>query len=283
MTALSSMKWLGVVALVLGNVVSLLVLHRSPTTLAPFDEYCRRLDRAAGFLRLPRAGHAVGLTQLAGGLSLLGMARAWMSPWPLVWLAAVLAAPALALSRARRARVEQIEAQLDGWLITLASSLRATPSLGEALSASVSTTPRPLAEEVDLLLKEHRLGAPLDRALDDMARRIDSRSLTAMVLTLQVARASGGGISEALERSASALREMLRLDGVVRTKTAEGKAQAFVVCAVPFPFFGALHAIDAGLLAPLTATPSGHLVLAAASAIWLAAVVLARRIVQVDL
>ena len=42
----------------------------------------------------------------------------------------------------------------------------------------------------------------------------------------------------------AALREIARLEGVVRTKTAEGKAQAMVVAVMPFPLIGLLNYLN---------------------------------------
>jgi tight adherence protein B len=209
---------------------------------------------------------------------------AWLGRalWPVSFASLFLALPPRLLERARVRRVERIEAQLDTWMTMLAGSMRATPSLGEALASTVPLTARPLSEEIDLALKEHRLGISLDDALTRVDGRIGSRSFSAAMLTLRVARAAGGDLSRCLEESAASLREMARLDAVVRTKTAEGKAQAAVISAMPWLIVPVLHWVDPSFLAPLAATLEGHVIIGAAFALWISAVLLAQRIVQVD-
>lgn len=280
---LQALRWIGIVAAAVGGSGAGLLGWYTPQTSERVAKLVARHDAALAFLRLPALGRALVVLQLAASIAAALLTRVTGS---CAWLGISVAAwtlPGLWLSRRRDLRVLALEAQLDGWLVSLANALRATPSLGEALAATVWTTQSPLAQELDHLLKEHQLGVPLDRALDAAAQRIGSRSFTALLLTLQVARASGGGVSECLERAAATLREMLRLDGVLRTKTAEGKAQASVVGVLPFPFFALLDALDPAMLQPMLTTDAGHVLLACALLIWAVAVALAWRIVQVDL
>jgi len=139
-----------------------------------------------------------------------------------------------------------------------------------------------MSEEIDLMYKEYELGTALDRALEQFAERIGSKTLSGAVLALQVARNSGGNLPEMLEQAATALRELARLEGVVRTKTAEGKAQAFVIGMIPLPMVGGIHLMDDHFFAPLVTTFAGNLVVGAAATLWLLAILLSSKILAVD-
>jgi tight adherence protein B len=192
-------------------------------------------------------------------------------------------APKVQLERLVARRVTAIEVQIEPWLNAVANALKASSSLGEAIAASVSLLPAPMSEEIDLLTKEYELGSSIDKALEQMAERIASRTLSGAVLALQVARNSGGNLPEMLENAASALRELARLEGVVRTKTAEGKAQAFVIGVIPAPMVVGIHMMDNQFFAPLVATFTGNLVVGAAVALWATAIILASKILAVDI
>jgi tight adherence protein B len=97
-----------------------------------------------------------------------------------------------------------------------------------------------------------------------------------------VGRQTGGDLPAILEQSALTLREMSRLEGVVRTKTAEGKAQAYVLGGIPFVLVGAIHLVDENWLPPLFETGLGLAILSVALTLWVAAIFLARRILTVD-
>ena len=106
--------------------------------------------------------------------------------------------------------------------------------------------------------------------------------MSGALATLLVARQTGGDLPAILEQSAATLREMARLEGVVRTKTAEGKAQAYVLGAIPFVLIVAIHLVDEHWLPPLFEKPLGLMILAVATTLWVAAILLARRILTVD-
>jgi tight adherence protein B len=191
--------------------------------------------------------------------------------------------PKVQLERLVARRVAEVEALVEPWLNAVANALKASPSLGEAIACSASLVPSPMSEEVDLLVKEYEFGTALDRALERFATRIGSRTLGGAVLALQIARNSGGNLPETLENAAGALRELARLEGVVRTKTAEGKAQAFVIGAIPVPMVAGIHQLDSHFFDALWATFAGHVVIGTAVVLWLLAIVLSLRILAVDI
>jgi tight adherence protein B len=203
--------------------------------------------------------------------------------WPLLLLLpGLLVAPKVLLEWLVARRILKLEEQIEPWLNAIANALKASPSLGEAIASSISLVQSPMSDEVDVLVKEYELGTPLDRALDQFAERVESRTLAGTVLALKVARRSGGNLPETLESAAAALRELARLEGVVRTKTAEGKAQAFVIGAIPVPMIGLIYFIDQNFFEPLAQTFLGNLVVAGAAALWVVAILTARKILAVD-
>lgn len=200
----------------------------------------------------------------------------------LTLLALVAVAPGAYLDRQLRARREALEEQLDGFVLALANALKASPNVGSALLSLRPSLDGPMRQELDLMAKELSLGTPLGEALTRMAARIGSRSADAAIGAVLVGRRLGGNLPEVLETTAGTLREMRRLDGVVRAKTAEGKAQLWVVGALPFALVMVLGALMPGFLDPLTESLAGGAVVTACVGLWLSAVVLARKILQVD-
>jgi len=132
-------------------------------------------------------------------------------------------------------------------------------------------------------VREYELGTPLDEALQHFADRLPSKTVAGAVLAIKIARRSGGDLPRMLDNAGAALRELARLEGVVRSKTAEGKAQALVVGAIPVPLVLALHCGDPKYFAPLLQTFTGTLVIAGAAALWATAIVLSRKILAVDI
>jgi tight adherence protein B len=235
------------------------------------------------FLRASLRGSQVFAIQAGSALVTIGAAL-WL--WKPTWLALVVpiaCLPKAYLAQLAAARVTKIEAQIEPWLTALANALKASPSLGEAISSTPSLMASPISEELDVLVKECELGAPLDAALNSFANRINSMTLSTAITALKIARRSGGNLTEMLETLAASLREMARLEGVVRTKTAEGKAQTMVIGVLPLPLVLGVNAIDSQFFDPLVHSFLGHLIIAGAAALWATALIATRKILAVDL
>jgi tight adherence protein B len=279
--------WLGrgaalltIVALVCA-MFSLFSTREAPARAA-LSKYTAELDRRLRFLRAEARGIQVLLGQVvfALGLSVLATVR---GPWLLVLLIPlVLVGPNVVLQRKVAQRVAKIEEQLETWLGAVANALQASASLGEAIAASASLVPPPMSQEIELVTREYELGTPLDEALENFSERVPSKTIAGAILALKVARRSGGNLPQMLKDAAAALRELARLEGVVRTKTAEGKAQAIVVSAIPVPMVLGINYLDPSFFAPLTQSFVGQLIVAGASALWVIAILMARKILAVD-
>lgn len=277
---------LGGIAL-LGSAIALgfyrLVFRPGSPTHKQWKRYVHLLDEDLKFLRQVTTGKAIASGQAVTVCLWSFLALAAGLPQLLLVNLLLLLVPILWLKRLRRHRIQRLGDQLDGWLQALANALKASASLGDAIASSQGLLHAPMSEEVDVLLKETLLGTPLDVAIQNMARRIGSRTISSALVTLLVARKSGGNLPHTLERSATALREMARLEGVVRTNTAAGKGQAYVLGAVPAVIIAAVHWIHPDLLVPLWETFIGNVVVGIALSLWIGAVILFVKILRVDI
>lgn len=245
--------------------------------------YEARLERHTTFLLMSQSGSQIARLQLI--LCFVLFASFMLTKSGALALLAAFAAvlPPLVLSKRHMVRISKLERQLDTWLLMLANALKATSSVAEATASTVPLIPRPFLEEVDLLVKEMRLGAPLHRAVTAMARRINSTVISGALATIVVASQTGGNLSQTLEQSSAALRESARLDGVLRTKTAEGRGQVLVLASMPFLLCTAIGWLDPSWFDPMIDHRYGRVVLVICSSLWLAASFWAYRIVRVDL
>jgi len=248
-----------------------------------YERYVTTLDGYVRFLLLKTTGAYIARVQAIVIGVLLVLLAASGNPLVIAILAVAAAAPLAVLDRRKTERIEQLEQQLDGWLMMLANAIKATPAIGEALKSTASLVQAPMAEELDLIVKEVQLGTPVDQAVLNASNRIESTMVSGALATLVIARQTGGDLPKILETNASSLREMTRLEGVVKSKTAEGKGQVVVLAVVPFFMVGLLGWIDPSWLAPLTSNFAGYMVVAIAVGLWALAIIWARSILDVDL
>jgi tight adherence protein B len=281
-------SWVGFAAIAMiaiaGSAAMMLVaLDPNSGVRRRLARYEAALDKEIEFLLYRTTGQKIARIQLCIIAGILIGAFLLNDVFFLALLPFVAIIPIAVLQRRRDKRIAAIELQLDGWLMVLSNALKAAPSLGEALATSQSLSRPPMSEEIDLVLKEIRLGNPTDQALLHMAARCNSRTLWGAVATLLVSRQTGGDVSRILEDSADTLREMARLEGVVKTKTADGRAQAYVLGVLPVFLLAAIHFVDPNWLSALGSSALGYLITIAAATLWILGFLSARRILAVDI
>lgn len=203
------------------------------------------------------------------GWYLLAGAGAFVPPW---WI-----------ERMRRRRVLALEAQIDGFLVALSNALKTTPSVADAFISVGAIIADPMREEIATAVKEMRFGATLEQALSLMASRVGSTQLDSALSTVLIGRQVGGNLPKILNTTAASLREMVRLEGVVRTKTAEGKMQVWVLAIFPLLLVLAINAINPGTFDPLTQSAIGYVLVVLAVFFWAAGLFVARKILAVDI
>jgi tight adherence protein B len=245
--------------------------------------YVQSLDAEQRLLFLPERGRSTALGQGLGIVLVIAAAGFLRMPSLSLLGLAIAAAPKVVLSSLRERRKLAIDAKLDGFALTLSNAMRATPSIGRALAMVQRILPPPLDQEVELMLREMRVGSSVEQSLLSMSTRIKSVSLDAVLSGILIGRQVGGNLPEILETTASTLREMGRLEGVLRSKTAESKAQVYVLAIFPLVLGLGFNTIAPGYFTPMTSSGTGVVMLAAAVGFWIGSIVVARRILAVEL
>jgi tight adherence protein B len=190
--------------------------------------------------------------------------------------------PVLWLERQERNRRKAMEEQLDSTLQSLANTILVTQNLEDAFDTIARHFDPPISQEADVLVKQVRLGTPMDEALREFAGRCRSRNVDAIVTALTVGRQTGGELPKVLENTAGVLRETMRVEGVMEAKTSEGKAQVVVMGMLPFVFGGALQVIDPEWMEPLFHDPIGWGILSFACLLEFVGVMMVRKLSTID-
>lgn len=283
-TLATAVKFGGLALLALG--LALLVRDTASGETAitrHYRRYVAYLDRSLRLLFLQGTGRRVVLAQFVGLLASGAAGVALGVEFFLGSLPLVLFAPRLYLARKRRDHLKKLESQLDSLILTLANALKTVPSPAAALAQIVPVLPRPICLELDRALKEVRVGSTLEQAILNMSARLRSNELDTALSALLIGLQVGGNLPRVLENTALTVREMNRLEGVVRTKTSEARAQLWVLALFPFLICMAFSALDPTYFDPLRQSQVGTLVTSVALCFWSASILLARRIVRVDL
>ena len=143
------------------------------------------------------------------------------------------ASPPLIYRGLKRRRQQRIVAELPDTLMAVATSMRSGLSLNQALEAVIAHDEGPLAQELELLLRELRVGADYGEAMEALYQRVPVVEVQLVTAAMRISREIGGNLSEALERISATLRSRLQMEGKIRSLTAQGKLQGLVMVALP--------------------------------------------------
>ncbi len=177
-------------------------------------------------------------------------------------ISALLAAPAVVLRFVQRRRRSLFEKQFSMALPQLSSILHAGQSFERAVETLVRTSPDPLAQEFQLVLKELQLGHPMDAALEGLLSRFPGRDLEIVVRAVQMSRRVGSNLAEVFDRVAEMLRQRAGVRDRLAALTAQGRMQAWIATALPVLLLVPLQFLAPGYITPLFTTALGRLILA---------------------
>lgn len=131
------------------------------------------------------------------------------------------------------------------------------------------------------MLREYKLGTPLDDCLIRLQRRMPARNLELAISALLVGRTVGGDIPKILEDIGSTIRESYRLERVIDTQTAQGKMQAWVMGSMPAVVITVFYLMDPELISPLFETFIGYVIISIAVVLNIIGVILILKIVNI--
>ncbi len=191
--------------------------------------------------------------------------------------------PRFWLGRMWTKRVKALDEQIEEAMVYMSNSFKANPSLPEAIQDVVNSMGPPISQEFSVLMREYKLGTPLDQCLINMQRRVGSRNMALAVSALLVGRTVGGNIPKILEDIASTIRESYRLERVIDQQTAQGKLQAWVIGLAPAAICVVFYLMDPTLIRPLFQSFFGYVILFVALVFNISGVAIMLKIIKIDI
>jgi len=141
----------------------------------------------------------------------------------------------------------------------------------------------PLGQEFGLLLREHRLGARMEEALDNLGERVQSEEMDLVISAALIAQDVGGNLAEILQRLSETIRRKLEMEGKIKSLTAQGVLQGHVVTALPFAILIVLTVIEPEAIRPMFHGLLGWCFLFVIVALQFVGGLLIRKIVRIEI
>lgn len=191
--------------------------------------------------------------------------------------------PRWIIRRMRQKRLELFNEQLVEAMQTMSNSLRAGFSVLQALDMVVKENRRPISEEFGLFLHQHRLGVKFEEAMENLSKRVGSQDLDLMVTAIEISRQTGGNLTEVFDQLAGVIRERMRVEGKIRSLTAQGRLQAVVVGFMPLLLAGAMFVINPAMMKGFVFSTVGVMMIVLALAFEICGYLIIRKIVSIDI
>jgi len=191
--------------------------------------------------------------------------------------------PWYVLRRVAETRRLLIEDQLADAMVSLSNAIKAGLSLAQSLDILARQSPKPICQEFQQIVGEYQLGKDLEQCLKEAKQRLQSENFALFAAALEASRQSGGRLNETVERIATSVRELQRLERKVRSETAQARTSSVYMALAPPVILLMNYFIDPVHTRMLFTEVPGQLILCLAAVMNLLAYLWARMILNPEI
>ncbi|MEM5504130.1 type II secretion system F family protein [Shewanella frigidimarina] len=195
---------------------------------------------------------------------------------------AIGASPPIIFGMLKKHRLTDFIQQLPDMLQGTATAMKSGASLNQALESIIAEQTGSIKQEFDLFLREVRVGISFEEALDNLYSRVPLMDLSLVISGMKISKEIGGNLAETLERMASTLRQKLEMEGKIDALTAQGRAQGYVMTALPILLGFVLFQMEPEQMALLWTEWYGWVVIAVVVILEVVGFVIIKKIVSID-
>jgi tight adherence protein B len=163
------------------------------------------------------------------------------------------------LSFKRARRIKQFNAALPEAIDMMGRALRAGHSMTASINIIAEQSVEPVRSEFNEVFKQQNFGLPLRDAMSQMLDRVPSQDLRVVVTGILVQKETGGNLAEILDRTSNTIRERLKIQGEIKTHTAQGRMTGWILCMLPVVMLVVINMINPGYSKVLVDTPIGQM------------------------
>lgn len=172
--------------------------------------------------------------------------------------------------------------QLGDCLMMVANAMRAGFSFLQAMDLVSKEMEPPISDEFKHVMRDISLGASVERALDDMDKRVSSPDFSLVVTAVLIQQQVGGDLAHILDTISDTIQDRIRMRREVRTLTAQGRMSGWVLAALPFVLGAFISVVSPGYIEPLFTERIGQMAIAFGVVMVLIGFIVIQRIVDID-
>ena len=152
--------------------------------------------------------------------------------------------PRLYVGQQQKKRLLKFNDQLADMLNLMVNSLRAGYSTLQAMEAVSKELPAPISDEFRRVVQEMQLGVTMEKALDNLMRRIPSDDLDLVITAINIQREVGGNLAEIMDTISYTIRERVRVKGEIRVLTTQTLYSGRFLAMMPIIVMGVLYLLN---------------------------------------
>ena len=172
--------------------------------------------------------------------------------------------------------------QLGDCLMMVANAMRAGFSFLQAMDLVAKEMEPPISEEFKHVMRDIGLGASVERALDDMDKRVSSPDFSLVVTAVLIQQQVGGDLAHILDTISDTIQDRIRMRREIRTLTSQGRISGYVLGVLPFALGAFISVTNPGYLEPLFTERLGQIAIGIAVVMVLIGFIIIQRIVDID-
>lgn len=156
---------------------------------------------------------------------------------PIVALLAVFACglglPRWLLARRTRSRQAKFLREFANAVDIIVRGIKSGLPLTDCMKIIADEAPEPVRTEFAELVEQQNVGVPISKAFERMYDRMPLQEVNFFAIVVAIQMQTGGNLAEALSNLSTVLRDRYRLQAKVQAYSAEAKASAMIIGALP--------------------------------------------------
>ena len=176
--------------------------------------------------------------------------------------------PRFILARMTKRRQAKFLLEFANAIDIIVRGIKSGLAFSDCMQIVATESPEPVRSEFANLIEQQKVGVPLAEAFERMYERMPLQEVKFFAIVIAIQNQIGGNLAEVLSNLAQVLRDRYRLQAKVRAFSAEAKASAMILGALPPLIITAIFFTSPDYILILWHNKLGNLMLIF-SAIWM--------------
>ena len=198
-------------------------------------------------------------------------------------LTGFLGLPRWVLNNLAASRTKKMTNQFADAIDIIVRGVKSGLPLAECLQIIARESPAPLGPEFQTLTDSIAMGTNLDRALQNLYRRIPLPEINFFVIVLSIQSKAGGNLSEALGNLSAVIRSRRMMREKIKALSSEAKASGMIIGALPFVVGTMVFITTPDYIMELFITETGHFLLVLATIMMTMGITIMRKMINFDM